>query len=154
MTPTEELRYLVLATQREGSRMLAAALRPLGLTPSQAEVLRVLQEHEPLSLAELGERLVCEGGSPSRLVTRLIEGGMVEQQPSPTDNRKVALTLSEAGRDAAARITAVEAELHASISPLLEGAPVSELLGLLWRFVEKRPAGKALARRTGRKHPR
>lgn len=154
MTPAEELRYLVLATEREGNRMLAAALRPLGLTPSQAEVLRVLQDHQPLSLAELGERLVCEGGSPSRLVTRLIEGGLVEQKPSPTDNRKVALTLSEAGGNLAARVTVVEAELHASISTLLEGAPVSELLGLLWRFVENRPAGKALAKRTGRKQPR
>ena len=33
MDSVEELRYLVLAAQRDGNRMLAAQLRPLGLTP-------------------------------------------------------------------------------------------------------------------------
>ena len=48
MQPIEELRYLILAAQREGNRLFAEALRPLRLTPSQAEVLRVLQDHEPV----------------------------------------------------------------------------------------------------------
>lgn len=44
MRIAEELRYLILAIQREGNRLLAAELRPLGVTPSQAEVLRVLSD--------------------------------------------------------------------------------------------------------------
>jgi len=35
--PSEELRYLILAAQREGDRALSAALRPYGLTTAQAE---------------------------------------------------------------------------------------------------------------------
>lgn len=42
MTQVEELRFLILAAQREGSRMFTSILRPLGLTSSQSEVLRVL----------------------------------------------------------------------------------------------------------------
>ena len=72
MQPIEELRYLILAAQREGNRLFADVLRPLHLTPSQAEVLRVLQDHEPLSLIALGDLLVCETGSPSRLVQGLV----------------------------------------------------------------------------------
>lgn len=53
MEPIEELRFLILAAQREGSRFFAEALRPWHLTPPQAEVLRVLQDHEPLSLIAL-----------------------------------------------------------------------------------------------------
>lgn len=147
MTAAEELRYLILAAQREGNRMLTAALRPLGLTPSQAEVLRVLQSHDKLSLVALGERLICEGGSPSRLVARLVAAGLVEQKQSEEDSRKVTLTLTQAGRDAAARIDAAEAELYGAIEALLDDAPVPELLALLRRFVEGRPAGKALTRR-------
>src|SRR5215212_5438791 len=49
MNEVEELRYLVLAAQREGNRMLAQGLRPLGLTPSQAEVETVL--HDTISEA-------------------------------------------------------------------------------------------------------
>src|SRR3954451_20095746 len=78
MKVDEELRYLVLAIQREGNRLLAAELRPLGITPSQAEVLRVLRDHGPLTLNALGGLLVCEtGNSPSRLVDCLVAQGLV-----------------------------------------------------------------------------
>ena len=147
MIPVEELRYLILAAQREGSRMFAEILRPLELTPSQSEVLRVLFDHEPLSLIELGELLVCETGSPSRLVNRLVEAGLVEQKQSENDLRKVTLTLTEKGRDVVSRIIATEEEIYRSINALLEGAPVPELIDLLWRLVDGKPAGKALARR-------
>jgi hypothetical protein len=60
MKVAEELRYLILAIQREGNRLLAAELRPLGVTPSQAEVLRVLRDHGPLTLSALGGLLVAE----------------------------------------------------------------------------------------------
>jgi len=53
MRPAEELRYLILAIQREGNRLFASELRPLGVTPSQAEVLRVLNDHGPLTLTAL-----------------------------------------------------------------------------------------------------
>src|SRR5262245_7452406 len=80
MKVVEELRYLVLAIQREGNRLLAAELRPLGITPSQAEVLRVLRDHGPLTLNALGDLLVCEtGNSPSRLVDRLVAQGLVKR---------------------------------------------------------------------------
>jgi hypothetical protein len=54
MNSIEELRYLILATQREGDRLLSAALEPIGLTTSQAEVLRVLYDYAPLSLRIAG----------------------------------------------------------------------------------------------------
>src|SRR5262245_44290953 len=92
-----QLRYLVLAAQREGSRLFAEQVRPLGLTPAQAEVLRVLREAQPLSLIELGERLVCETGSPSRLVDGMVKAGFVARAPSATDQRKVTLALTPAG---------------------------------------------------------
>src|SRR5215468_862851 len=109
MQPVEELRYLILAAQREGNRLLAEALRPLRLTPSQAEALRVLQDHEPLSLIALGDLLVCETGSPSRLVQGLVEAGLVERSPSPTDKRMVTLTLTTLGRERATTVGGLEA---------------------------------------------
>lgn len=148
----EELRYLILAVQREGNRMLTAALRPLDLTPSQAEVLRVLESHEPLSLVAVGERLICETGSPSRLVTRLVERGLVEQKRSEEDERKVTLSLTDSGRKTAFQVAAVEAGMYASMKSLLQGISLEESLTLLRRFVDGRPTGKALSlRRTG--HP-
>src|SRR3954466_13520951 len=110
MEPIEELRFLILAAEREGSRFFAEALRPWHLTPSQAEVLRVLQNHEPLSLIALGNLLVCEVGSPSRLVQGLVEDGLVQRLPSVTDKRMVTLTLTELGKGIAAKVVALEAQ--------------------------------------------
>jgi DNA-binding MarR family transcriptional regulator len=150
MKSIEELRYLVLAAQREGNRLLADALRPLHLTPSQAEALRVLQDHEPLSLIALGDLLVCETGSPSRLVQGLVEDGLVERIPSTTDKRMVILTLTEAGREKATQVRFIESQFYEANAQLLKDDTLEEVLGLLWRFVEGKPAGKALARRMGR----
>jgi DNA-binding MarR family transcriptional regulator len=150
MRPAEQLRYLVLAVQREGNRLLAAELRPLGLTPSQAEVVRVLADHAPLTLQGLGELLVCEtGGSPSRLVDRLVATGLVQREASADDRRWVTLTLTAAGRDTATRIAEVEERLYERIDELTEGTPVDEALLVLRQFAEVFPAGQALARRAG-----
>jgi DNA-binding MarR family transcriptional regulator len=120
------------------------------LTPSQAEALRVLQDHEPLSLISLGDLLVCETGSPSRLVKGLVEDGLVDSLPSATDKRMVTLTLTNLGREMAAKVGAIEAQFYEAYAPLVSDAPLQEILGLLWRLVQGTPGGMALARRLGR----
>ena len=40
-------------------------------------MLLVLYENEPVSLKELGELLICEQKSPSRLVQGLVEKGLI-----------------------------------------------------------------------------
>jgi DNA-binding MarR family transcriptional regulator len=150
MEPVEELRYLMLAVQREGNRSLTEALRPLELTPAQAEVLRVLQEFQPLSLISLGELLVCETGSPSRLVNGMVEAGLIERVISTTNRRMVTLTLTKKGEERAERVREVEQMMYRTITELLEGVSLPEIQALLWRFIKGRPAGDALASRTGR----
>jgi DNA-binding MarR family transcriptional regulator len=148
MTPAEELRYLILAIQREGNRLLAADLRPLGLTPSQAESLRVLADYQPLTLTGLGELLVCEtGDNPSRLVDRLVKAGLVDRQADPADRRHVTLTLTPAGTRLAREVATVEQRLHDTIETLVAGQPVEQTITLLRAFADAFPAGRALARR-------
>jgi MarR family transcriptional regulator, organic hydroperoxide resistance regulator len=150
MESIEELRYLMLAVQREGNRTLTEALRPLNLTPSQAEVLRVLQDFQPLSLIALGDLLICETGSPSRLVNGMVEAGLIERVPFTKNRRMVTLTLTEKGQEKAERVREVEQMMYRMITELLGGVPLPDIQALLWRFIEGRPAGDALARRTGR----
>lgn len=148
MRLAEELRYLILAIQREGNRMLAAGLRPLGVTPSQAEVLRVLADHQPLTLQGLGELLVCEtGSSPSRLADRLVAAGLIRRGTGASDRRQVTLTLTEDGEQTARRITEVEEDLYRTLDQLIDGQPTQEALALLRALAGAFPAGQALARR-------
>jgi len=148
MIPAEELRYLILALQREGNRLLAAGLRPLRLTPSQAETLRVLADHQPLTLTGLGELLVCESGdNPSRLVDRLVKIGLVRREVDEGDRRQVSLTLTPAGERQARDVATVEAELHSAIESLVVDQPLDQTLTLLRTLADTFPAGQALARR-------
>ncbi|HUA45348.1 MAG TPA: MarR family winged helix-turn-helix transcriptional regulator [Solirubrobacteraceae bacterium] len=147
MTPAEELRYLILGTQREGNRIFADLLRPLGLTPSQAEALRVVADREPLSLLELGGLLICETGSPSRLVDGLVKAGLVERADDPADRRRVTLSASDAGRTAARGVFEVETQLHQFIEARIPARQLTETIGVLRSLVADRPAGAALDRR-------
>jgi DNA-binding MarR family transcriptional regulator len=144
----ELLHYLVLAAQREGNRRLIRGLRPVGLTPPQAEVLRILCDHAPLSLAGLGELLVCESGtSPSRLVDRLVGGGLVERVIATDDRRSVALSLTDAGHAAAGVVGEVQARLHADLDAATRGMDLCPVIEVLRLLSAGEPGGNALQNR-------
>ena len=116
MEPAEELRYLMLAVQREGNRTLTDALRPLDLATAQAEVLRVLQDFQPLFFIAHSDLLICETGSPNRLVNGMIEAGLIERVPSTTNRQMVTLTLTEKGQGRAESIREVEQMMYRTIT--------------------------------------
>jgi DNA-binding MarR family transcriptional regulator len=150
MRPAEELRYLILAIQREGNKLFAADLRPLGITPSQAEVLRVLHDKQPMTLNGLGALLVCETtASPSRLVDRLVEQGLVQRDVDPDDRRFVTLALTASGKKLVRRIAAAENRLYQRLDQLTSGQPIEQALKLLRTVADAFPAGQAVARRRG-----
>jgi DNA-binding MarR family transcriptional regulator len=150
MEPAEELRYLVLGAQREGARMFAELLRPIGLTPAQAEVLAVLRDADgPLTVREIGERLVCEGGSPSRLVASVVAAGLIERGERPADRRAVELSLTPAGRRSAKQVGVAERRLHDALAAQLGDREIAAVLRGLRKLVADRPAGDALYRRLG-----
>jgi MarR family transcriptional regulator, organic hydroperoxide resistance regulator len=146
--PLEELRFLILGAQREGSRALSELLAPIGLTAAQAEVLAVLRdEPRPLSVGEIGQRLVCEGGSPSRLVATVVDRGLAQRTPSASDRRAVELSLTPQGQAAAERVAEAEGRLYEWLSQTLTTADVTALIRALRKLVDGRPAGQAIARR-------
>ena len=148
MDAIEELRYLVLGAQREGARTLADLLRPAGLTAAQAEVIAVLRDAgRPLTLRELGERLVCETGSPSRLVASVVAAGLIERSGRAGDRRAVELSLTSAGRAAAQQVAEAERRLYDWLGEALNDREIAALVRGLRKLVDGRPAGDAVARR-------
>lgn len=147
MLPAEEFRYLVLALQREGNRQLSDALRPLGITPSQAEVIQVLAQYQPMTLLQLGERLVCEGGSPSRLVGTMVEAGWLEKHPNPDDGRAVLLRLTSKGEAILPALMDIEGRFNAAIGTLAEPHEFEALIAGLWPLARASQPGQALLRR-------
>jgi DNA-binding MarR family transcriptional regulator len=144
----ERLRYLILAAQREGNRRLTAMLSEIGVTPAQSEALRIIADHGPLALKELGDMLVCDtGASPSRIVDRLVAADLVQRTTSEHDRRQVRLTLTAPGRDKARRVAEIENQLYDLLDHASQGADVDAFLTFLHAFTRQSPAGLALAKR-------
>ena len=151
MRPEEELRFLILAAQREGNRTLTAMLAPHGLTPSQAEVVRCLADYGPMSLRELGAILVCESGSPSRLVDTLVGRELVTRREDATDRRLVTLALTLEGKRLDRAVRKVEDAMYERIGGALGATGLNTALSLLRPVVEGSPGGEAIARRKSRR---
>ena len=147
MRPEEELRFLILAAQREGSRGLSAALAPLDLTPAQAEVVRCLADFGPMSLRELGAMLVCESGSPSRLVDSVVKREIVTRTEDAADRRSVTLALTAEGKRLDRAVRKVEEALYEQIGGQLGADTIAKALALLRPLVAGSAGGEAIARR-------
>jgi DNA-binding MarR family transcriptional regulator len=143
----DELRYLILAAQREGSRRLGGALRHWELTPAQAEVIDVLAAHAPITLAALGRLLVCEAGSPSRLVDSLVRRGLVDRTPHGSDKRAVLIDLTGTGRELASRLDDATGELTGFMAARLSAGEREDLVRLLHLLMRETPAGDAIRSR-------
>jgi MarR family transcriptional regulator, organic hydroperoxide resistance regulator len=154
MEPIEEFRYLVLAAQREGARALATALKQHDLTPSQAEAIAVLRDaRRPLTVREIGQRLVCEGGSPSRLMSTLTHKGLVESTAGAADRRTTLLSLTSAGNDTARTVSQIEQDLYRTLTLILDYDQVAAVLPVLRALVGQLPTGQALQRRIADRVP-
>lgn len=147
MDRAEELRYLILAIQREGNRQLTEVLRAVNLTASQAEVMLVLHQYQPMTLVELGERLVCEAGSPSRLVKTMAEAGWIEKLPNQKDGRAVLLHLTPAANAILPALNQINQQFNASIADAFGDDAIGILLEHLWPFAHGTNSGQALLRR-------
>jgi DNA-binding MarR family transcriptional regulator len=138
----------LLGAQREGARALAELLRPADVTAAQGEVIVVLQEAKrPLTVREIGERLVCEGGSPSRLVAGLVDAGLLQRGERPGDRRAVELSLTRRGAAAAKEVRRAERALHGWIAEALGERDTAAAIRALRKLVDGRPAGDAITRR-------
>lgn len=147
MDPVEELALLVKAAQREGDRRVNAALRPIGLTAAQAEVLLVLAAAEPLSLGDLGGLLVAEGGHPSRLVDRMVGAGWIERTSAADDRRRLELRLTPLGHGLAADALERKGRLTRESGSLLQGKDHGALRDLLTAYLGDGPWAHTVRRR-------
>ena len=111
----EELRYLVLAAQRDGNRMLAALLQPARADARAGRGPRPCSRRadRPLTVSQDRRPAVCEPGSPSRLVTSLVAAGYVAEARSGRPPRLRRSTLDRAGRAGGrAAVREVEERFH------------------------------------------
>ena len=87
---------------RQHGRLMALAGVPLDR--AAVALLRQVADSEPLRPGELAQRLGVEASHVTRTVRQLQRAGYVTRVPDPHDRRAQRIRLTDAGRDAVARI--------------------------------------------------
>ncbi|MBF4634396.1 MarR family transcriptional regulator [Agreia pratensis] len=97
-------------------------LEPLGLTHPQYLVMLALWQQDPRSVKELGAALQLEPATLSPLLKRLEASGLIDRRRSAADERRLDVTLTEAGRALRSRAESIPQAMMEQL-----GMPVAEL---------------------------
>ena len=80
------------------TKLYQPLLKKLGLTYPQYLAMLVLWERDGLMVSELGERLFLDSGTLTPLLKRMQAAGLVARTRAVTDERRVHISLTAAGR--------------------------------------------------------
>lgn len=92
-----QLCFALVTAARNVVALYRPILEPLGLTHPQYLVMLALWEKAPRTLNDLAVDLALEPATASPLVKRLEADGLVTRQRSSEDERRLEITLTEAG---------------------------------------------------------
>ena len=104
---TETEVFLNLArTADHAMRIVADVLKPAELSPTQYNVLRILQGagKDGLACSEIGSRLVTRDPDITRLLDRMEQRGLVQRERSAADRRVVTAKITRGGTELLAKL--------------------------------------------------
>jgi len=92
-----------------------AAAKAMG---QQRELLESVAAQEPATLNQVAARVKRGAPAISRAIDALVRAGLVERQADPANRRRLALRLTDQGRDALARPPAADKSLEGRLGRL------------------------------------
>jgi DNA-binding MarR family transcriptional regulator len=92
------------------TRQLRTLELPQGMTPERLSALSVIERRGPISVTALAENEMVRPATMSRMVSALVEEGLVKRSDDKTDGRGVLLSTTPKGRRSYQR--AQEQRLH------------------------------------------
>lgn len=131
-----QLCFAVVTAARNVVAIYRPILEPLGLTHPQYLVMLALWEKAPRPLNDLAADLALDPATASPLVKRLESDGLVTRQRSSEDERRLDITLTDAGRALRGRALDVPRQVMAAV-----GMDIDEIATLrdgLSRFAGRR----------------
>lgn len=131
-----QLCFALYAATNRMTRLYQPILATLGLTYPQYLVMLVLWEQAPRSVGAIGEALDLDSGTLTPLLKRLEAAGFVARARDKTDERRVVVSLTDAGLALRERALAVPGELACRVPfDREEAAALREQLKRLQRLM-------------------
>lgn len=109
------LAYLLSEAERQVTRGLGGALAAEGMSVEQGRILRALSDGHGHSMSDLAEAVLMPHPTVTKAVDRLVDGALVYRRQDVTDRRRVAVYLSDRGRELVARLDRRAAEHHRAV---------------------------------------
>jgi len=111
---------------------VARQLAPLGLTFSQARVLRMIgRAQQPLRIGDIATSLEIVARSATGMVDVLETAGLATRRPDPTDRRSVLVELTPEGGELLGHMTEARRAGAEELLSRLTDQQRTQLLGLL-----------------------
>lgn len=107
-----QLCFPIYALSRQVTLLYKPYLEELNLTYTQYLVLLVLWEQDSICVRDLGEKLWLDSGTLTPLLKRMQEKKLLERKRSAEDERKVEVTLTQAGIDLEKCASLIPEKLH------------------------------------------
>jgi homoprotocatechuate degradation regulator HpaR len=121
-----------------------------GLTEQQWRVIRVLQEYGELEFHELSRVALIQPPSLTGILTRLERAALVHRTRSSSDQRRLHLSLSPAGRRRFETISGEAEQRYGQIEQRLGRAKLRSLMKILREFDHLEPPGTSRRDRRAR----
>ena len=115
-----QLCFALYGAANRMTRLYRPMLDALGLTYPQYLAMLVLWEASPRTVGALGEALDLESSTLTPLLKRLETQGLVARTRDPEDERRVVVTLTEAGAALRDKAKAVPEQLFCKLSIQLD----------------------------------
>ena len=93
-------------------------LAPLEITYPQYLVMMVLWEQDQIIVSELGARLFLDSGTLTPLLKRMESMGLLKRARDAGDERRVVVSLTDAGRALREKARAVPVQMGCMLPPL------------------------------------
>ena len=136
--------FLLAQVGAHAASKFAERLRPIGLSPAHAGILRILDAAPAITQQALAGAL---GSPPSRLVALVDEleaKGLVERQANETDRRRYALCLTAKGKSVLHTIGSLAREHQETLLAALSKGERQQLTALLLRIAEQQGLRKGV----------
>ena len=100
----------------------------------QMDTLDLLADGPPMRMSELADALKVDPSTATRAVQRLVNAGLAERVPDPTDGRVVQVVITDAGRAAHDEVFQRRVELLSYIVGHFRRTELHQFAEMLERF--------------------
>ena len=124
----------------------------VGLTPTQYLSLIVIARADPQhppGVNQVADRLRLSGAFLTNEVNKLVQEGLVEKKPHPTDGRRVQLFATAAGWRKLTELAAYQRPVNDALFGALTGEEFQQLKDIMRRLANDGPRALQLAKYIG-----